>query len=467
MLSESDESDAHARDAAARAAPPATTIAALPHALLARVFACLPVDARLRCCEVCRGWRHVLATERSLWTALDLSETSGAMEYVTDALLRAAAAKASGALETLDVSGCDGLSHEALLEVVTVNAASLLEMRAAGTEDRTCKKITTLLRAAPRLRLLATDVACNAGDAARMLRNEDVLLPLRVQDHHVSAREADAAALHALAAALAALASPLKFFRMDDAHLGAVDVLDAVVDAALANRLVDVLFFGCALSAASAPSLARLLSGGALTSLRISQNEQLLDAPAAVLLGGALQTNSVLQRLQLKGMNFWRDLSATKTLLSSLVAHPSLRELDLSGDDFARWHAACAGAALFCTGGCQHARADGAGRVMELPKRREAASAVRRTAAQHAPARAVLRRRPHERGVCARRAAAGGARQHVADASVDGQAPRGRCRGGGHRVAPRCRGQLASSTRAAKRAGRSAPEHVTFCNRTR
>jgi hypothetical protein len=347
MLSESDESDAHARDAAARAAPPATTIAALPHALLARVFACLPVDARLRCCEVCRGWRHVLATEHSLWTALDLSETSGAMEYVTDALLRAAAAKASGALETLDVSGCDGISHEALLEVVTVNAASLLEMRAAGTEDRTCKKITTLLRAAPWLRLLATDVACNAGDAARMLRNEDVFLPLRVQDLHVSAREADAAALHALAAALAALASPLKFFRMDDAHLGAVDVLDAVVDAALANRLVDVLFFGCALSAASAPSLARLLSGGALTSLRISQNEQLLDAPAAVLLGGALQTKSVLQRLQLKGMNFWRDLSATKTLLSSLVAHPSLRELDLSGDDFARWHAACAGAALF------------------------------------------------------------------------------------------------------------------------
>jgi hypothetical protein len=85
------------------AAPPATTIASLSRALLARVLARVPVDTRLRCCEVSAGWNDFLASELSLWTALDLSDTSGVTHKVTNALLRAAAAKAGGALTALNV----------------------------------------------------------------------------------------------------------------------------------------------------------------------------------------------------------------------------------------------------------------------------------------------------------------------------------------------------------------------------
>jgi hypothetical protein len=342
------QSDAHAGDAAA---PPATSIAALPHALLARVFERLPVDACLRCSEVCRGWRTVLATERSLWTALDLSETSGVTHEVTDALLRAAAAKAGGALATLDVSDRWRLSHDALLAVLTVVGGNLLELRAAGTflgeDDHTCESVATLLRAAPRLRLLAADVHCDADEATRMLRNEGVFQPLRVHDAYVYATEADGVALHALAAALAAHALPLTSLFLSDAQLGAADLLDATVDAAQANRVAAMEFEACALSPASVPSLVRLLGGGALTSLSISGDAVLLDAPDAVLLGNALHTNSVLQQLELVGVGLWINVSAAMTLLSSLVAHPSLRDLNLMANKVAPEEAACAGMALF------------------------------------------------------------------------------------------------------------------------
>ena len=38
----------------------------LPHAVVLRIFAALPADARLRCCEVSRGWRAT-ASHPELW----------------------------------------------------------------------------------------------------------------------------------------------------------------------------------------------------------------------------------------------------------------------------------------------------------------------------------------------------------------------------------------------------------------
>jgi hypothetical protein len=332
-------------------APP-TTIASLPHALLARVLARLPVDESLRASEVCRSWRHVLATERSLWTALDLSRSSGVKHAVTDALPRAAAAKAGGALETLDVCGCPQLSYAALLAVVT-NAGSLRELRTSDVlehdESMICDTAETLLRAAPHMRELVTDAECyTVDDAVRVLRKEGVFQRLRVNALFVYAYGADGAALHALAAALATHTLPLTRLSLNEAQLHAPAVLDAVVDAALANRLAGLMCFECRLFTASVPSLVRLLGGGALTSLQLhNHNMLLLDAPAAALLGGALLTNCVLQKLSLNEIGLWRDGFAAATLLSSLVAHPSLRELQLEHNMVAPAHAACACAALF------------------------------------------------------------------------------------------------------------------------
>ena len=68
---------------------------ALPRPLALAIFALLPVDTRLRCSEVSRAWRALLA-DTSLWTRLDLCSTSGVR--FSEALFRAAVAKAGGQL---------------------------------------------------------------------------------------------------------------------------------------------------------------------------------------------------------------------------------------------------------------------------------------------------------------------------------------------------------------------------------
>ncbi len=54
----------------------ATALWPLPVAIFLQILSLLPVDCRLRCAEVCRGWRDAVA-ERSLWTRIDLSIASG------------------------------------------------------------------------------------------------------------------------------------------------------------------------------------------------------------------------------------------------------------------------------------------------------------------------------------------------------------------------------------------------------
>ena len=103
--------------------------------LASLVFAqLLPVDSRLRCREVCRGWRAFLADARH-WQVLDLSLSSGVARRLL-ALLRAASERAQGTLRELDESGWyhmpvreEALGNEQLLPILRSNAFSLLELR--------------------------------------------------------------------------------------------------------------------------------------------------------------------------------------------------------------------------------------------------------------------------------------------------------------------------------------------------
>ena len=81
---------------------PLPPFAPLPFDLAALVFLLLPVDTRLRCREVARGWRDALEDHR-LWEELDLSRASGVKR--SPALLRAASLRAHGHVRTLDLSG--------------------------------------------------------------------------------------------------------------------------------------------------------------------------------------------------------------------------------------------------------------------------------------------------------------------------------------------------------------------------
>jgi hypothetical protein len=110
-------------------APPAPP---LPHALVLFIFSLVPADQRLRCLEVCKEWCATL-NERSVWSRLDLSAAAGLARPATEALLRAAAARAGGQLQTLHLTDCAVITHETLLAVARTNADTLTELRIEGS----------------------------------------------------------------------------------------------------------------------------------------------------------------------------------------------------------------------------------------------------------------------------------------------------------------------------------------------
>jgi hypothetical protein len=307
-----------------------TVLAPLPLALVLFIFSLLPVDQRLRCLEVCKGW-YAMLNERSLWTRLDLSATAGLARPTTDALLRAASARAGGQLQALHLTDCVVITHEALLAVARANADTLTELRmegCGGHPPTNIGQVEAVLGAAPRLRLLAADVYCtDVAEAHRLLRNEGAFAALRVRKLRVTAdAEAD---ILALAADLAAHAC-LTDVRLEHAPLGTLAVLDAVVDAALALRLPSLTLFTCDVMPASAPALARLISGGALTELYVQNSyRQLLDQPAAALIADALRANSTFTSLRLRSCRLFEDAAAAALVLGALTAHRSLRTLNL------------------------------------------------------------------------------------------------------------------------------------------
>jgi hypothetical protein len=312
----------------------------LPHSLVVRVLAALPVDARLRCAEVCRTWRAAVL-DRSLWLRVNLSAASGVTHAVTPALLRAVAARAAGHMQALALPSLEAAPFfDAVLDVLHANRVSLRELEQT-TEMSTTEvyfpfsMVERVLAAAPQLQVFRTDVTHSNSlqEIARMLRNEAPFGPLRVRfllvcDDDADEREDDADLLE-LAAAMHQHAS-LEGAWLEDIPLGMPTVLDAFVDAALAARIAQLDLHRCTLSLASAPALARLLGSAALTRLTvINYGDQLLDVDTAVLLADALRANTTLVALGLNHVSLWHDAGAGAILITALTAHPSLQELSL------------------------------------------------------------------------------------------------------------------------------------------
>jgi hypothetical protein len=204
--------------AAMQAAEQRLALTALPPALWHALFSLLPVDQRLRCREVCRGWRAALE-DVNLWTRLDLSEASGvAAAHLENAagLQAAAALRAGGQLQSLDVSGCVRLNFAALHRAAVGSTATLREIRVP--EGFKARHLTALLRAAPQLRLLhAAELQCGSEQSVQLLQNEQLFAPLRLRRLMVDSRDgrnedddydADDAALLALTLRLVAAAAP-------------------------------------------------------------------------------------------------------------------------------------------------------------------------------------------------------------------------------------------------------------------
>jgi hypothetical protein len=318
---------------------------ALEPALLRDIFGRLPADQRARAACVSCAWRDALA-DPALWRRLDLTARCGVACRVGDAALRAAAARARGSLEALDVSG-HTLTWHVLCAVAAANAASLRELRVSRFDvsvpngvraaDQT-PDVRALLSVAPGLQLLQTDVLCRSAVARSMLRGEPPWEPLRLRRLALASEPDEETDFPALAAEL--IAHPSLTELLLHHHFApalAQAELDALAGAALALRLTALELDGCRMAPDAAPALARMLSGAALAQLRITRvhpfaDYVFLDAPAAALLAAALRANTTLRELRLPRVGLWNDVPAAVALLGALTGHASLRLLDCSGN---------------------------------------------------------------------------------------------------------------------------------------
>jgi len=311
--------------------------------LASLVFAQLPVDSRLRCREVCRGWRAFLADARH-WQVLDLSLSSGVARR-TLALLRAASERARGTLRELDVSGwyCETvgegeeeLDNVQLLPNLRSNAFSLLELRAwkpvdsDGDITTSTKRVVDLLAAAPRLRLLECDAGLAGEDARgplpRLLR-EPQFAPLRLQTLDIYAANSqpppDAQAL----AAWASTHASLKRLFLISVLLDSEPALATVADLAI-SQLQRLSLSRCHLSPASLPSLKRMLGSSSLTDLRIYNGNAPLLVGAAVPAFCTALRSSRLDTLKLRGVQLWESLVDGLAVIAACTSHSTLRVLN-------------------------------------------------------------------------------------------------------------------------------------------
>ena len=133
------------RDARARASPD-TVLFPLPRCFVRAVFLLLPADTRLRCSEVSRAWRALLA-DTTFLKCLDLPVSSSLSSFNVP-LLRAAVAKAGGQHRAL--------YFDFLLAIITANAATLTELRVDTNHYWNEEELRPLFEAAPALLLLET-----------------------------------------------------------------------------------------------------------------------------------------------------------------------------------------------------------------------------------------------------------------------------------------------------------------------
>jgi hypothetical protein len=322
----------------------------LPPVLVRRIFTGVPADARARAACVCPAWRAAVA-DPALWRRLDLSAASGMTCRIKPAVLRAAAARARGGLEALDITGHD-YSWKALRAVVAANGASLRELRTLGAtkakapleddgfsfdQDHAVESLRELLAAAPGLQVLEADIECTFTPARRLLRNDPPFGPLRLRrldiwygEDGVDFPTLEELVGHPSLTELMCSGGGETEEPFEQAQL------DTLVDAALALHLTAVELANTDLSPEAAPTLVRLLGSEALTQLELAHvylGGVLTDPPAAALLLDALRANRTLRSLTLRFVELWNDIPAGVALVHALSGHASLRSLNLASNE--------------------------------------------------------------------------------------------------------------------------------------
>lgn len=188
--------------------PSQLSLADLPPPLLRALLALVPADMRLRCREVCPGWRDALA-EKALWAHIDISDLSGVAAVPTDALLRALSAASGHTMIELQARNCGAINPRTVLRLVYANAHTLRtlvlgngtptpvqlpaiqarflrDMRSmfepgglSSVLPRDLPEMRRVATAGQALELLLADIRAHASHAVRLLHNEFGALRVR------------------------------------------------------------------------------------------------------------------------------------------------------------------------------------------------------------------------------------------------------------------------------------------------
>lgn len=343
------------------AAPCEDAFALLPLEVQSRILALLPCDALARAAAVRRAWRAAIHTTRA-WTALNLSPASGLSLRATDAVLRGAAARAAaaGGLRSLDVSRCGGITHAALLEVVTAHAATLVHFRRVNSEvieddddddyvyvpQLRLPELRALLHAAPQLPF--ADVSYNASlrhDALALLRRQGTFSRLRLHDLCLI----DGGEVRAPPETVLGVLNAFEHYEppLPELHMQTVDLSGAAAMEALTRacaRTSTLRAIECDLdlrisTGASPVALGRFFSlCSTLTGLHLDGcnfNSAMLDGGAAALLAAALPASNLTSITLARGQLF-HDPAVGIPLLAALTGHRSMRAIDVSGNGLRR-----------------------------------------------------------------------------------------------------------------------------------
>ena len=300
-----------------------------PPNVVALFFSLLPLDARLRAREVCRGWRFFLE-DACFWTHVDLSKSCGVNPrflFREDlALIRAACARAKGALHALDLSGVDSLSLDEVAELVAENGESLRALTTPYSLELDAENVARLREAAP-LCVLNCLVKCDGAEAVAMMRCE-LVCPyyLQVDSLDTQQQQTD------FAAALASRTG-MKELYLENGNLAGGAELEDLSRATIAAGVERVFFLICRLTPMALPALTLLLRPSALRSLSIyNDGVSLFTGPDLPAFCDALRSNSIPDQIILQKCDLWADPADAGMVLAALAARTTPFSLGLDGN---------------------------------------------------------------------------------------------------------------------------------------
>jgi hypothetical protein len=302
-------------------------------AFLGRLLRSLPLDERLRAREVSRGWRLFL-NDASFWTHVDLGKSCGVNPRFLSTLhralplLRTACVRATGSLQSVDLSGVGYIGGESLRQWAEASsAANKASLRDLVTFDwLDVEQAAALCRALPLCRVRC-GVEGNAVEALPLLRRKPPYELLTIGKLHVYKNEDGGLAVLDLASTLSVYKGVEKL-TLSYVPLTTRAVRDALVNAAISAGIKDMCFDECGLSQTALPALTRLLQSPGFEGLTVwNRTHALLEGPALPAFCEALRNSKSLKMLKLKAVNLWADVAAASQLIAAMEGHPALQEL--------------------------------------------------------------------------------------------------------------------------------------------